>query len=317
MLYEQTMKPKHPLFFLLLAALLRPASVQPAVPDETPEPPASEAAAPKSESKPKPKAKVKHEVRQQNVDSGASREEMLFWDSIKDSENPEDFEAYLEQYPKGRFARLARNRLANGGESAQPSTPAAALSPPASSAGPAIEPEMVHLPTGIAIGKYEVTQAQWRSVMGANPANFSDCGDACPVEHVSWEDVQDYIARLNALTGKRYRLPTEREWLKACLAKRDTRYCGSNDADVVAWYDTNADERTHPVGAKSPNSWGVYDMSGNVWEWTDSCYADDCSRHVDRGGAWNLNAEDLRTAIRSESGASGRSADLGFRLAED
>ena len=177
--------------------------------------------------------------------------------------------------------------------------------------------DMVRLPSGIAMGKYEVTQAQWRAVMGNNPSNFANCGDNCPVEQVSWEDVQQFIQRLNSQTGKRYRLPSEDEWFAACQAGYGHEYCGSNSVDAVAWYGGNSGNRTHPVGQKQPNAWGLYDMSGNVREWTSSCDEGDCSRRVLRGGFWYVRPADVRSAYRYWNAPSNRDGFLGFRLAQD
>lgn len=119
------------------------------------------------------------------------------------------------------------------------------------------------------MGKYEVTQAQWEAVMGNNPSNFKGC-PTCPVEQVSWNDTQEFIKKLNQLTGKRFRLPTEAEWEYAARGGRKSKgykYAGSNKLDSVAWFSENSDNKTHPVGQKKPNELGLYDMVGNVSEW--------------------------------------------------
>lgn len=141
--------------------------------------------------------------------------------------------------------------------------------------------EMVSL-SNFAIGKYEVTQKQWKAVMGSNPSNFSDCGDDCPVENVSWDDVQTFLNKLNQMTGSRYRLPTKQEWERACGT--GTKYCGGNDPDAVAWYRGNSGSKTHPVGKKQTNANGLYDMSGNVSEMTSDCIGNDCGVRLTIGG---------------------------------
>jgi hypothetical protein len=179
-------------------------------------------------------------------------------------------------------------------------------------------PEMAQLPTGIQMGKYEVTQGQWRAIMGANPAKFTSCGDNCPVENVSWQDVQTYIQRLNNHTGKHYRLPTEDEWYSACQAGgSDKQFCDSDNLDSVAWHSGDAGRSTHPVGRKQANGWDLYDMSGNVWEWTSSCETSDCSRRFVRGGSWDGMAAFMRSTVRIKSTPADHFVNLGFRLALD
>ena len=140
-----------------------------------------------------------------------------------------------------------------------------------------------------AIGKYLVTQAQWKMVMGNNPSYFE--GDNLPVEQVSWYDVQDFLEKLNQRTGKRYRLPTEAEWEYAARGGSNNRgyeYAGSNNIGEVAWYDENSGNQTHAVGLKQPNELGIYDMSGNVLEWcSDLVDLNESEYRVVRGGCWN------------------------------
>ena len=123
------------------------------------------------------------------------------------------------------------------------------------------------------IGKYEVTQALWQAVMGSNPSYFK--GDDLPVEQVSWNDCQDFISKLNAMTGKRFRLPSEAEWEYAARGGKKSRgyqYSGSNTLGDVAWYEGNSGSKTHAVGTKQPNELGIYDMTGNVSEWCQDWY---------------------------------------------
>ena len=179
------------------------------------------------------------------------------------------------------------------------------------------------------IGKYEVTQGQWRAVMGSNPSHFANCGDNCPVENVSWNDIQSHIQKLNKKTGQRFRLPSEAEWEYACLGGQQPIYCGSNDVGSVAWYRDNSAGTTHPVGQKAPNGFGLYDMSGNVWEWVEDDYEDGylgaptdgaarktgVETRVLRGGSWNSFAGSARSAIRYGYSPDFRSYFIGFRLA--
>ena len=181
-----------------------------------------------------------------------------------------------------------------------------------------------------AFSKTEITQGQWRAIMGSNPSHFSNCGDYCPVEQVSWNDAQEYIRRLSQKTGKTYRLPSEAEWEYACRAGGKHTYCGSDDAGAVAWYDKNSGGRTRPVASKQPNAWGLYDMSGNVWEWTEDCWngnyfgalndggawtSGKCTARVQRGGAWIFDSSIVRSADRYANGAATKKDHDGFRPA--
>jgi len=182
--------------------------------------------------------------------------------------------------------------------------------------------------SAFAIGKYEVTQAEWRAVMGNNPSDFAGC-DRCPVEQVSWNDVQQYLGKLNARTGQRYRLPTEAEWEYACRAWGSETFCGADSPDPVAWYYDNWGGKTHTVGQKLANRFGLHDMTGNVWEWTCSAYTerydgeertctnDASSRRVLRGGSWLDRTDLVRSAYRGRLDPTDRNNLLGFRLAQD
>lgn len=175
------------------------------------------------------------------------------------------------------------------------------------------------------MGKYEITQAQWQLVMGNNPSKFNDCSN-CPVENVSWDDVQQFLVKLNAKTGKNYRLPTEAEWEYAARGGQKFSYAGSNNIGEVAWY---KEGKTHPVGQMFANGYGLYDMTGNVWEWCNdwfsaSYYSNSPSNNpkgsssgstrVLRGGSWYSAVAYCRVAFRS-GGVPGKSTtDLGFRI---
>jgi len=180
------------------------------------------------------------------------------------------------------------------------------------------------------LGRYEVTQKQWQAVMGNNPSNFIGC-DNCPVEKVSWNDIQVFLKKLNQQTGQVFRLPTEAEWEYACRSSgKDQTYCGGNDVDAVAWYRENNNTKTKQAGQKQANSLGLYDMSGNVYEWTQDCWNDSyngapskgqawikgkCQKRVLRGGSWSSNAYSARSTLRLWGAVAGRSSIHGFRLA--
>jgi serine/threonine protein kinase len=173
------------------------------------------------------------------------------------------------------------------------------------------EPVMVQIPgKNYQMGKYEVTQEEWESVMGSNPSYFEAC-PRCPVENVSWNDVQDYIQKLNKLTGKQYRLPYEAEWEYAAKAGYNYKYSGSNDINKVAWYSGNSNKTTHEVGKRDPNNWGLFDITGNVWEWCQDLKE---NKYILRGGAWGYNPSNKSlggTIVRSPDESDN---DYGFRL---
>lgn len=178
-----------------------------------------------------------------------------------------------------------------------------------------IENDMVFIWGDLMMGKFNVTQGQWQAVMGSNPAHFIACGRDCPMESVSWNDVQTFIQKLNQQTDGHYRLPTQAEWERACGMQ--THYCGGDNLDVVAWYEGNSNRQAHAVGQKRANDHGLYDMSGNVWQWTSDCYKGDCNRRMARGGSWNHPKLFLRSTYSTQTPVGTRNYGLGFRLATD
>lgn len=182
------------------------------------------------------------------------------------------------------------------------------------------------------IGKYEVTQAQWVAIMGSNPSHFAGC-DNCPVERVSWLDVHEFLAKVNELTGKSYRLPTEAEWEYAARGGQESRgfrYAGRNNINFVAWYSGNSGNKTHPVGQMEPNELGIYDMSGNVWEWTYDWFdfytdtptptenpsgPENGDFRIVRGGSWYGYIGGSRVACRGSDDPSNKRSYIGFRVA--
>jgi len=188
------------------------------------------------------------------------------------------------------------------------------------------------------MSKYEVTQAQWVAVMGSNPSEFKGC-DNCPVEQVNWNDIQEFLRKLNALTGKNYRLPTEAEWEYACRAGTSTPFSTGNNLSTAQAnyngdypYNGNAKgvfrQKTTPVGSFSPNAWSLYDMHGNVFEWCSDWYGDyptaaqtnpkgssTGTQLALRGSSWFHFAKGCRSAYRGYAAPTFRYNFIGFRLA--
>jgi formylglycine-generating enzyme required for sulfatase activity len=196
------------------------------------------------------------------------------------------------------------------------------------------KPHRVTLTKPFYMGVHEVTNAQWKQVMGSVPSNWKD--DDHPVEMVSWMDAVEFCGKLSALpaerkAGRAYRLPTEAEWEYACRAGTTTKYSFGDDEKLLGdygWFPGNSGRRTHPVGLKKPNAWGLYDMHGNVWEWCSDWSGDYPDGEVtnphgpslgsyraNRGGGWSFNAGICRSALRDGGFPSYRFDDLGFRLA--
>jgi formylglycine-generating enzyme required for sulfatase activity len=288
--------------------------------------------------------------------------ERTYWESIRLSTDAEDFKAYLQKYPNGQYSDLARNTLRRLEDAAKEAAARAdearkaeatrkelgALKRPGAVVKNSIGMELVYAPAGsfmmgsergdanekpvhqvtiregFYIGRYEVTQAQWRRVMGSNSAAFK--GDNFPVDEISWEDAQDFIRSLNTTNdGYKYRLPSEAEWEYACRAGSGDEQAGNLDS--IAWYENNSEGTTHPVGQKLPNGFGLYDMLGNVWEWCEDNYHSSyngapsngspwliggyATRMV-RGGSWRMSSRFLRAAGRVPDGRAARR--YGLRL---
>ncbi|WLI91856.1 formylglycine-generating enzyme family protein [Massilia sp. R2A-15] len=337
--------------------------------------------------------------------NSAEQFEITFWESIKDSNHVGDYEAYLKQYPKGRFVALAKARIdrlkaatpapATAAPTPAPSKPAVAVvKPPASAVKPPVTavkpppvvaapapassppakagseitdcptcPVLVAVPAGsftmgsnssdpsekpahsvtiaapFAIGKYEVTVAQWNACAAANAcpqlAQASNSVAAAPLRDVSWDDAQVYVKWLATTTGKAYRLPTEAEWEYAARGGTSTRYWWgeqmavgkANCKDCGPPWQADAPAK---AGSFAPNPWGLYDMNGSVWEWVADCWhntfkdapADgrawdsaNCSVRVIRGGSWREGASYMLSTSRFKYDASVRHTQNGFRVA--
>lgn len=277
----------------------------------------------------------------------ALRDENNSWKVIQDSENSTLIQEFMDKYPKGRNTAAAKlklatiHRIATEYKSGQTfkgcSTCPEMVIVPAGNflMGDANNSHRVNFANPFAIGKKEVTQKEWIAVMGNNPSKFKDCLGNCPVDNVSWNDAKEYIRRLNVKTGKDYRLPSEAEWEYSCRAGTQQDYCGSNDANSVAWYGIysipeNVGLRSSkPVATKKANAWGLYDMSGNVSEWTEDGYHEnftgaptdgsawqgDGQGYVIRGGSWEGSLEKVRATARNYDGPSNSDITYGFRVA--
>jgi formylglycine-generating enzyme required for sulfatase activity len=188
----------------------------------------------------------------------------------------------------------------------------------------------VRISRGFWMQKTEVTQEQWRRVMGNKPSHFQACGETCPVERISWDDARLFAERLNEEgSGGRFRLPTEAEWEYAARAGTRGAYGGSGVMEEMGWYQANAAAQPHPVGQKTANAWGLHDMHGNVWEWVSDWYSESYyvespavdptgpssgQARVSRGGSWSGGALLARSSYRSSDAPSVRTRYLGFRL---
>ena len=264
----------------------------------------------------------------QDPSPSSSQVEVVFWQSIADSTNPAEFEAYLRRFPNGVFSELAQARVA-ALRSPSNQRPAAAGAAGSRVSGDVVRrpgelfrdcaecPEMVVLSGGnLAMGRYEVTVGEYRAFASATGGGGNDCfpGDSWrapgfpqtdrhPVTCVSWDDAQAYVSWLSRTTGMRYRLPTEAEWDRAAAGSQ--RGCDE---------DRPGNWGTCPVGSYGSNAAGLSDMVGNLWEWTEDCWEGDCDRRVLRGGSWFYSAEIQRPGARHWLGAGYRLEGFGFRV---
>ena len=292
--------------------------------------------------------------------------EREYWETIRSSNEGQDYKDYLEAYPNGAYAAIARAKIrqlevakntppntqptkksGNGASEAEGSLNAGASRPNVRNQQGI---EMVYIPPGsflmgdgtwgsepvhevtinyaFYMGKYEVTQGQWQALMGSNPSKFTACGSNCPVERVSFSDAQEFINKLNATNdGYKYQLPSEAEWEYACRAGT-TGYLYAPEVNDIGWYEDNSGRTTHAGGGKQSNAYGLYDMSGNVYEWcrdffnrsykgapTDgSAWVSGDPARVLRGGSWGHSATTLGSAFRSSPTPDLRIDDVGFRV---
>jgi len=244
----------------------------------------------------------------------AARAEADLWRQAESGQSVQALTAYIQKYPNSSLIAVAQEKLlvARKAEEERPGRvfrdcaecPEMVVIPAGSFAMGSDKHESEERPVhqvtiarSYAIGKTELTQRQWNAVMDRNPSKFSDCAE-CPIEMVTWNDAQDFVKRLSEKTGKTYRLPSEAEWEYACRAGGRHLYCGSDDVGAVAWYSKNinfdtigafestGNVRTRPVAGKQANAWGLHDMSGNVFEWTQDCWNDNYSGAPGDGSAW-------------------------------
>ena len=291
----------------------------------------------------------------------AISDDRALWDSVKDSRDANELRAYLNKFPNGLFAEVAAIRIRAIAQAGPVAAPVPLPTPVLVRPGQTIKdcadcPEMVVIPAGsfemgsyenaderpvhrvnvpsFLIGKTEVTQGQWKAVMGSNPSYFSQCGDGCPVESVSWNDAQDFARRLSQKTGKQYRLPSEAEWEYAARAGSNAKWSfGDSEYQLgdYAWFSADSQNKTQRVAQKRPNAFGLFDMHGNVWEWVQDCWHGDYSsapsdgsawttgcngnRRVLRGGSWYDYPAILRSAYRNGNMPDNRFSGIGLRLA--
>ncbi|MBI3794371.1 MAG: formylglycine-generating enzyme family protein [Nitrospinae bacterium] len=318
----------------------------------------------KAEKSPEPVVKAPAEKEQPGKAAGGNEMELNFWNSVKDSDNPEDFKAYLESYPKGSFAPLAKSRIAAlkksaGQTSKLPPPPRETAGGDSSNKEVAVwnsvkestNPEDIEVylqayPKGVFasiankrliamkkaaeeakhrgmvyvkkggggfwMDKYLVTQESYDKVIGINPSHFKNC-PKCPVEQVSWTEADTYCKKVGSV------LPKEKDWKYAASEGGKNTWAGTSSESELgeyAWYLVNSGNKTHPVGQKRPNGLGLYDMSGNVWEWMADWYDNEQKYRVLGGGSWFSDAVGLRVAVRNYGTPVTHGSGLGFRCVQ-
>lgn len=294
------------------------------------------------------------------------RYEADWWGKAAKRGDAQSINEYIDRFAKtGRFLAEARRRLQllEAKEIQARSKTTSSMNPIKLRAFKDCEqcPEMIEIPAGsfemgslfgdgderpkhtvkiskpFAMARTEVTQRQWKAIMGANPSSNIACGDDCPVENVTFSQANQFLSKVSQLSGHRYRLPSEAEWEYACRSGREQKYCGGDQVESAGWTLENSDFSIHPVGQKQPNAWGLLDMTGNVWEWVRDCYIEnyqdalgdasartrgECNYFVIRGGAANAISGYGRSSGRVRGGTdhysnSGRDAFVGFRPVRD
>ena len=287
-------------------------------------------------------------------------DDRALWDSVKDSRDVNDLNAYLKKFPQGLFSEVVKNRLKSAEVNAPKPFPVTTSNQDFSfRVGTTFKdcddcPEMVVLPSGsfqmgsvkgssearpvhlvslnsFAIGKFEITQDQWNAVMGSSPSKFKG-RPMLPIEMVSWHDAQEFVKKLSEKTGKNYRLPSEAEWEYAARAGSSSIFHFSDnerELQQFSWTFSNSNQMTNQVGKKLPNNWGLHDIHGNVWEWTNDCWnvnyvnaptdgsaweSGNCSGRVLRGGAWNLSSFMSTVFYRQWHSSTWKTDAIGFRV---
>lgn len=272
-----------------------------------------------------------------NIPSVEIDEDFEAWSRAKAVHTASAYEDYLRNFPNGKYRQLAQAAF-NELNSARASDPfrnqmiyvqGGSFSMGSNTGNDDERPVHTVKVSSFYMSKYEVTQAQWQAIMGDNPSQLT-CMD-CPVGNVSWNDIQEFLKKLNAQSGKSYRLPTEAEWEYAAKSggKSDNIYSGGNDLGEIAFFFGNAKSKAHEVGSKEPNELGIYDMTGNVWEWCSDYYGSayysqspavnptgpaSGDKRVLRGGSWNDGAALCRNTSRYRVFPTFKKASFGFRV---